>query len=87
MKKNFKIMILADKSSRLISRIIVIFNRRNFLIKNINIKYSKDSNNLYYNIGIECNDDQILNIIKQIEKLIGVIKVFYHNSENRKVFV
>lgn len=81
MKKNFKIFIISDNIPRLISRIIIIFNRRNLFINKINLKYSKKNNNLDYKIEIECDDTKIINIIKQLEKLIGVIKVIYHSSE------
>lgn len=75
MKKNFELLIISDNNPRLISRIIIIFNRRNFFIKEINFKYFKSNNELNYKIEIECDNYKIINLIKQIKNLIGVIKV------------
>lgn len=84
MNKKIKIIISGDNISRLLSRILIIFNRRNIFIQKINIYESKIHNNkIYYsyNIYIKCIEDKINNIIKQLEKLIGVLKVIYQIIE------
>ncbi|XCI74925.1 MAG: ACT domain-containing protein [Flavobacteriales bacterium] len=81
MKQKFRIMILADDLSRLLSRILIIFNRRNLTIKNMNICQGVTPEVLRYTIDLECIDNQIDQLIKQIEKLIGVNYIFYYQAE------
>lgn len=80
MKKSFRITILADNLSRLISRILVVFNRRNLTIKSMNVSQGETPGVLYYTIDLECIEEQINQLVNQIEKLIGVSRAFYHRS-------
>lgn len=78
MKKNFRIMISTDNISRLLSRILIIFNRRNLDIKSITFFKVKNTNINKYTIDLECIETLISHLIKQIEKIIGVNKAFYN---------
>lgn len=77
MEEKFKIIISADDLSRLLVRILIIFNRRNLFIESIKVYKIKKSNIFKYIICLKCFNSQISNLIKQIDKLIGVSKVFY----------
>lgn len=77
MKKKIKIIISADDLSRLLARILIVFNRRNLLLESIKVYKIKESDIFKYIICLKCLNNQISNLIKQIEKLIGVIEVFY----------
>lgn len=81
MKKNFRIMVSTDNISRLLSRILIIFNRRNLDIKGITFIKVENTNIHQYTIYLECIENQIYHLIKQIEKIIGVNKAFYNYSE------
>lgn len=74
-------MILANDFSGLLSRILIIFNRRNLTIKNMNVCQGATPEVLRYTIDLECIDGQIDHLIKQIEKLIGVSYAFYYQEE------
>lgn len=78
-------MIIANNFSRLISRILIIFNRRNLVIKNMNISQDETSNIMCYTIDLENIEDNMTQLIKQIKKLIGVSHVFYHNTDIKKI--
>ncbi|XOD66515.1 MAG: ACT domain-containing protein [Flavobacteriales bacterium Tduv] len=84
MKKPFRIIILADNLSRLINRILIVFNRRNLIIKSMNVCQGESPDILHYTIDLECIEDQINQLIKQIEKLIGVSRAFYHRSDTER---
>lgn len=71
-------MISADNIYRLLSRILIIFNRRNLDIQGITFFKIKNTNIYQYTIDLECIETQIYHLIKQIEKIIGVNKAFYN---------
>lgn len=75
--QDFIIMILGNDFSRLLNRILIIFNRRNLKIISINVTYINKNSN--YFINFKCYDSQIVQIVQQIKKLIGVSQVIYKN--------
>lgn len=71
-------MISADNISRLLSRILILFNRRNLKITGMTFLIIEKNNLQQYSIDLECLETQIAHLIKQIEKIIGVNKAFYN---------
>ncbi|WP_185871718.1 acetolactate synthase [Blattabacterium cuenoti] len=89
MKHQFRIIILGEgkKETRLFSRILIILNRRNLKTNHINVSSHDDSETLndvqQYIIDLECNNGQLFKIKKLIEKLIGIIHVYYYKLEEK----
>lgn len=81
MKHQFRIIILVENQIRLLSRILVLLNRRNLKINHINVSNnngngSLDMDNVQYIIDLECHEEQLIKLTKLIEKLIGIIHVY-----------
>ncbi|WP_341655840.1 acetolactate synthase [Blattabacterium cuenoti] len=87
MKHQFRIIILGEKETRLLSRILIRFNRINIKTDHINVVSSKNENetisNIQYVIDLKCKKEQLLKIKKSIEKLIGIIHVYDCKLEER----
>ncbi|ACX83720.1 acetolactate synthase small subunit [Blattabacterium sp. (Periplaneta americana) str. BPLAN] len=80
MKHQFRIIILVENQIRLLSRILVILNRRNLKINHINVSHNEndpiDMDNVQYILDLECHEEQLIKLTKLIEKLIGIIHVY-----------
>ncbi|WP_231840112.1 acetolactate synthase [Blattabacterium cuenoti] len=87
MKHQFRIIILGEKETRLLSRILLIFNRKNIKTDHINVSSKKNEDdpisNIQYVIDLKCPEEQLLKIKKSIEKLIGIIHVYYYKLEEK----
>ncbi|WP_185867217.1 acetolactate synthase [Blattabacterium cuenoti] len=84
MKQQFRIIILGEKETRLLSRILIILNRRNIKTNHINVSSNNDNeaiNNVQYVLDLECKEDELFKIKKLIEKLVGIIHVYYSKLE------
>ncbi|WP_185860791.1 acetolactate synthase [Blattabacterium cuenoti] len=87
MKHQFRIIILGEKETRLLSRILILFNRRNMKPNHINVSSNNKNetiNHVQSVIDLECKEEQLFKIKKLIEKLIGIIHVYYYKLEEKK---
>ncbi|WP_185866659.1 acetolactate synthase [Blattabacterium cuenoti] len=80
MKHQFRIIIVVENQIRLLSRILVLLNRRNLKINHINVSNHEnetiDMDNVQYIIDLECHEEQLIKLTKLIEKLIGIIHIY-----------
>ncbi|WP_185869686.1 acetolactate synthase [Blattabacterium cuenoti] len=86
MKNQFRIIILGENETRLLSRILILLNRRNFKTNHINVSnniVNGTIGNCQYVLDLECNEDQLIKVKKLIEKLIGIIHVYYSKIEGK----
>ncbi|QIK16884.1 acetolactate synthase [Blattabacterium sp. DPU] len=86
MKHQFRIIILGEKDTRLLSRILIILNRKNIKTNHINVSNHNDNktiSNIRYILDLEEPEEQLLKIKKLIEKLIGIIHVYYYKLEEK----
>ncbi|AGW86301.1 Acetolactate synthase small subunit [Blattabacterium sp. (Nauphoeta cinerea)] len=87
MKHQFRIIILGEKETRLLSRILIILNRINLKTNHINASSNNDkktiSNDVQYVVDLECEEEQLFKIKKLIEKLIGIIHVYYYKLKDK----
>ncbi|WP_185849303.1 acetolactate synthase [Blattabacterium cuenoti] len=86
MKHQFRIIILGEKETRLLSRILIILNRRNLKTNHIHVSSNNENetmSNIQYIVDIECQEEQLFKIKKLIEKLIGIIHVYYSKLEKQ----
>ncbi|WP_238784459.1 acetolactate synthase [Blattabacterium cuenoti] len=90
-------IILGENQIRLLSRMLVILNRKNLKISHINVSNhitkknngvnnneSIDNNTHQYVIDLECNEEQLIKVTKSIEKLIGIIHVYFFKKKENK---
>jgi acetolactate synthase small subunit len=77
--KIFYIFIISNLEIRLLSRIIIIFNKRNLIINNLYF-FKKKFKFLKIKINIKYFKKKIKIIINQIKKIIGIIFVFLKKS-------
>ncbi|WP_185868564.1 acetolactate synthase [Blattabacterium cuenoti] len=82
-QKKFRIRVVGENDNRLLSRILIILNRKNLKILYIhgdmNIKNNLKNEHQYI-IDLECFKEQLIQIKKLIEKLIGIICISYHHQ-------
>ncbi|WP_185872289.1 acetolactate synthase [Blattabacterium cuenoti] len=87
MKQQFRIIILGEKETRLLSRILIILNRKNLKTNHINVSSNENKNTgiiqFQYVLDLECQEEQLIKIKKLIEKLIGIIHVYYSKIEEK----
>lgn len=81
MKKKFKIIIRAANLAKLISRILIIFNRRNIDVLYLNVAPLENPQEMRYTLEVESFEENIDKLVKQIEKQIGVISTLYQESD------
>jgi len=83
MKHKFRIIILGENDTRLLSRILIILNRRNLKTSHINVFNDKNSSNFQHFLDLESKEEELIKVKKLIDKLIGVIHVFYYKIEEK----
>ncbi|WP_185858598.1 acetolactate synthase [Blattabacterium cuenoti] len=86
MKHQFRIIILGEKETRLLSRILVILNRRNLKTHHINVSNNNKNESIVhfqYVLDLECKEEQLVKVKKLIEKLIGIIHVYCSKIEEK----
>ncbi|WP_185882997.1 acetolactate synthase [Blattabacterium cuenoti] len=81
----FRIRILGENNIRLLSRILIIVNRKNLKINYINMeKYEIIQNKCNrYILDLECKKTEIIQLKKLTEKLIGIIDVSFLEKEKK----
>ncbi|ACY40555.1 hypothetical protein BLBBGE_555 [Blattabacterium sp. (Blattella germanica) str. Bge] len=87
MKHQFRIIILGERETRLLSRILIILNRRNLKTNHINVSSNENETigkvQFQYVLDLECQEEQLIKVKKLIEKLIGIIHVYYSKIEEK----
>ncbi|WP_185864534.1 acetolactate synthase [Blattabacterium cuenoti] len=83
MQNKFRIIILGEDDTRLLSRILIILNRRNLKTNHINVSIDRSKSHFQHIIDLESKEKELIKVKKLIEKLIGVIHVYYYKIENK----
>lgn len=81
MEKKFTISIFTENHIGLLNRVTIIFTRRHLNIDSITASVSEIPGVHRYTIVLNCSEDQVIKVVKQIEKLVEVLKAFYHTDE------
>lgn len=84
MKKHV-LSILVDNQAGVPSRVTGLFSRRGYNISSLSVGTTENENISRITVLVECDDVSIEQIIKQVEKLVDVIRVVELHSE-RAVF-
>ncbi len=67
--------ILVDNQAGVLSRVSGLFSRRDYNIVSLSVGVTEDENISRITVQVDCDDVSIEQIIKQVEKLVDVIRV------------
>jgi len=81
MKQEYIISAYTENHIGLLNRITIIFTRRKVNIESLTVSESAIAGISKFTIVINEEKEKVINIVKQIEKLIEVLKAFYHTNE------
>lgn len=81
MKKEFIITTYSENNIGLTNRITIIFTRRKVNIESLTGSESALPGVHKITIVVNEEEDKVKNIVKQIDKLVDVLKAFYHTNE------
>jgi len=80
MEKEYTLSIFTENKIGLLHRLSIIFTRRHLNIDSFNASESEVKGVYRFTIVIHTTEDQVKKITKQIEKQIGILKAFYHET-------
>ena len=80
-QKDYTISIYTENNVGLLNRISAIFLKRHINIRSITSSESEIPNIYRFIIVVNVDGEQIVKLVKQIEKQIEVIAAFYHTDE------
>lgn len=81
MEKVFNISVFTENKIGILNRITIIFTRRHLNIESITASESEIPGVYRYTIVVKTTQEQVIKVVAQIEKLIEVLKAFYHLDE------
>ena len=82
MKKKYTLSVFTENHIGLLNRVTVIFTRRHINIESITASESEIKGVYRYSIVVICAHKQINNLVKQLEKLVDVLKAFFYEDTN-----
>ena len=80
-KRNYTISIYTENNVGLLNRISAIFLKRHINIRSVTSSESEIPNIYRFIIVVKVDGEQIIKLVKQIEKQIEVIAAFFHTDE------
>ena len=80
METEYTLSIFTENKIGLLHRLSIIFTRRHINIDSFNASESEVKGVYRFTIVVHTTEDQIKKIVKQIEKQIGILKAFYHET-------
>lgn len=80
-KKEFTITVYTEDQVGLLNRIAIIFSRRKVNIDSLNSSTSEVEGIYRFTIVINESEDLTMKIVRQIEKQVDVLKVYYNTAE------
>lgn len=81
MKQEFILTVYSENHIGLLTRITLVFTRRKVNIESLTVSESAIKGVYKFTIVINATEDQVIKIAGQIEKLIDVLKAFYHTNQ------
>jgi acetolactate synthase I/III small subunit len=81
MENKYTISIFTENNIGLLNRVSIIFTRRHLNIESITASESEVKNIHRYTIVLNCSEEQVIKVVAQIDKLVEVLKAFYHLDE------
>ena len=81
MKKEFTLTVYTEKQVGLINKIAIMFSRRKISLESFNTSPSEVPNIYRFTIVVIESEAVVKNLVKQIEKIVDVFKVFYNTND------
>lgn len=81
MKQEFTLTIYTENQVGLINKIAIMFSRRKISLESLNTSPSEIENIYRFTLVVIESETVIMNLVRQIEKLIDVLKVFYNTND------
>jgi len=81
MKKEYTITIFSENDIGLLNEVTIVFSRRKINIESLTVSESEVKGVSRYTIVVFVDEDRIENVIRQIEKIIGVFKALYFEED------
>lgn len=81
MEQEFTITAFSENSIGLLNRITIIFTRRHLNIESLTVSQSSIKGVHKFTVVINTTQEKIEKVVKQIEKLVEVLKAFYHTND------
>ena len=81
MEKEFTIIAFSENSIGLLNRLTIIFTRRHLNIESLTVSESAIQGIFKFTVVVKTNQALIEKVVKQIEKVVDVLKAFYLSQE------
>ena len=85
MLEEYTITAFSENAIGLLNRITIIFTRRGVNIESLTVSESSIHGVHKFTIVVNCTLDKVIKVTNQIEKLVEVLKAFYH-TKNEIIF-
>jgi len=82
MQKRYTLSVFTENHIGLLNRVTIIFTRRHINIESITASESEIKGVYRYTIVVICEHKQVKNLVKQLEKLVDVLKAFFYEDSN-----
>lgn len=82
MEKTYNISVFTENKIGILNRITIIFTRRHLNIESITASVSELDGVYRYTIVVSTTVEQVKKLVAQIEKLVEVLKAFYHDDND-----
>ena len=80
-KKLYTLLVYSENIAGILNQITAVFTRRQVNIENLNVSASSIKDIHKYTITAWSDEEQIVKIVKQIDKKIDVVKVNYYTDD------
>lgn len=81
MKQEFNITVFSENHIGLLTRITIVFTRRKINIESLTVSESAIKGIYKFTIVVHTTEDAVKKVVSQIEKIVDVLKAFYHSNE------
>lgn len=81
MKQTYTITAFSENHIGLLSRITIIFTRRNVNIETLTVSKSALKGIHKFTISVNETEEKVKKVVAQIDKLVEVLKAFYHTDD------
>jgi acetolactate synthase-1/3 small subunit len=81
MKQEFNITVFSENHIGLLTRITIVFTRRKINIESLTVSESAIEGIYKFTIVVRTTKDAVKKVVSQIEKIVDVLKAFYHTND------
>ncbi len=81
-EKKYTLSVFTENMPGMLNRVTIIFSRRKINIESLYVKESEVKGISKYKIVLKSNEEQIIKIVKQLEKQVEVLKAYYHSESD-----